>query len=62
MQKVFPAKLSNGKAFIGMFAITSIPICRLKNLHSGFTSLLTVDDPFLTSDVGHIGWLLQKDP
>jgi hypothetical protein len=67
MKKLFPAHLSNGKATLKLFVVSSMSISRLKRSTFGYYKYSThticiMDDLFASQDVRNIGFIIRKDP
>jgi hypothetical protein len=63
----FPAEISNGKTFLALYAVSTMPINRLKRNSFGFyeyasRKIYISDNPFLTPNIRKIGFLIRKDP
>jgi hypothetical protein len=67
MKKYFPAELVRSATVIKMFIVASMPINRLKRATFGYykyaaKNVWIVEDPFQSSDVRNIGFIIRKDP
>jgi hypothetical protein len=66
-KKYFPVDLVRSSTVIKMFVVATMPISRLKRATFGYykyaaKSIWIVEDPFQSSDVHNIGFIIQKDP
>lgn len=62
----FPAEISNGKTFISLYTVSTMPInCLKRNSFSFYEYALRkkyiTDNPFLTPNIRKIGFLIRKD-
>jgi hypothetical protein len=67
MKKYFPAELIRSSVIIKMYVVATMPISRLKRATFGYykyaaKSIWIVEDPFQSSDVRNIGFIIRKDP
>jgi hypothetical protein len=67
MKKYFPAELVRSSTVIKMFVVATMPISRLKHATFGYykyaaKGIWIVEDPFQSSDVRNIGFIIRKDP
>jgi hypothetical protein len=67
LEKYFPAELVHNVTMIKMFAVSSMPISRLKRSSFGYykysaNHIWIVEDPFQSMDIRNIGFIIRKDP